>query len=90
MAVKGRRPRSIRTRVGDGGRLVIPAEFRRELGLTPGAPVVITEMEDGDLRVSTSLARLRRAQDLLRRYVAPGDSLVDELLAERRAEAARE
>jgi AbrB family looped-hinge helix DNA binding protein len=76
--------------MGDGGRLVIPAEFRRELGLLPGALVVISEMEDGDLRVSTPAAGLRRAQDLVRRYVPAGDSLVEELLAERRQEATRE
>jgi AbrB family looped-hinge helix DNA binding protein len=76
--------------MGDGGRLVIPAEFRRDLGLAPGAVVVISEMDGGDLRISTPAAGLRRAQDLVRRYVQPGSSLVDELLAERRQEVARE
>jgi len=74
--------------MGDGGRLVIPAEFRRDLGLMPGAVVVISEMDDGDLRISTPAAGLRRARALVRRYVQPGDSLVDELLAERRQESA--
>jgi hypothetical protein len=35
-------------------------------------------------------AAIQRAQDLMRPYREPGRSLVDELLAERRAEAARE
>jgi AbrB family looped-hinge helix DNA binding protein len=74
--------------MSEGGRLVIPAEFRRSLGLVPGAVVVISETEDGDLRVSTPAAGLRRAQELVGRYVQPGDSLADELLAERRREAA--
>ena len=76
--------------MGDGGRLVIPAEFRRDLGLLPGAVVVISETEDGDLRISTPAAGLRRARALVSRYVRPGDSLVDELLAERRREGARD
>jgi AbrB family looped-hinge helix DNA binding protein len=76
--------------MGEGGRLVIPAEFRRELGLTPGAVVVISETGDGDLRISTPAAGLRRARALVSRYVQPGDSLTDELLAERRHEAARD
>jgi len=66
---------------------VIPVEFRRHLGLTPGAVVVISETGDGDLRISTPAAGLRRAQELVGRYVQPGDSLADELLAERRREA---
>jgi RHH-type rel operon transcriptional repressor/antitoxin RelB len=35
-------------------------------------------------------AAIHRAQELMRSYREPGRSLVDELLAERRAEAARE
>src|SRR5262249_14595465 len=79
--------RSVRTQMGDGGRLVIPAEFRRDLGLLPGAVVVISETEDGDLRVSTPAAGLRRARALVRQCVRRGDSRTDELLAERRREA---
>lgn len=67
---------------------MIPVEFRRDLGLVPGAVVVISEMDDGDLRVSTPAAGLRRARALVERYVEPGRSLVDELLAERRQESA--
>lgn len=67
---------------------MIPAEFRRDLGLVPGAVVVISEMADGDLRISTPAAGLRRARALVGRYVEPGRSLVDELLAERRQESA--
>lgn len=69
---------------------MIPAEFRRTLGLSDGATVVITETEDGDLRLSTPSAGLRRARELVRRYVPPVDDLVDELLAERREQAAHE
>ncbi|HSR26801.1 MAG TPA: AbrB/MazE/SpoVT family DNA-binding domain-containing protein [Candidatus Eisenbacteria bacterium] len=76
--------------MGNGGRLVIPAEFRRALGLSDGATVVITETAEGDLRVSTPSAGIRRARELVRRYVQRDDNLVDELLAERREQAARE
>jgi hypothetical protein len=34
--------------------------------------------------------RLKRAQESVRRYVKPGQSLADELIAERRAEARAE
>jgi hypothetical protein len=35
-------------------------------------------------------ASVRRAQAIVRRFIPPGVSLVDELIAERRAEAKRE
>lgn len=69
---------------------MIPAEFRRDLGLVPGAVVVISETEEGDLRITTPAAGLRRARALVRPYVEPGVSLAEELLAERRREGARE
>lgn len=71
----------------DGGRLVIPAELRRELGLQPGSEVVL-DIADGELRIRSVHQAIKRAQSLVRRYVEPGASLADELIAERR-EAAR-
>jgi bifunctional DNA-binding transcriptional regulator/antitoxin component of YhaV-PrlF toxin-antitoxin module len=68
---------------------VIPAEFRRELGVNTGDEVVM-HLEDGELRIVTLERAIRRAQELVRRYVPEGRSLVAELLAERRREAERE
>ena len=65
------------------GRIVIPASFRRALGINPGDEVVL-RMEDGELRISTMKARIERAQRLVRRHVPRGVSLVDELIADRR------
>jgi AbrB family looped-hinge helix DNA binding protein len=78
-----------RARIGSGGRLVIPAEIRRELGLEEGEPVVM-RVVDGELRLWSLSEGIRRAQAIVRRYVPPGVSLADELIAERRAENARE
>lgn len=78
-----------RARIGSGGRLVIPAEIRRELGMNEGEPVVM-RVEDGELRIWTLSEGIRRAQAIASTYVIPGKSIVDELIAERRAEAARE
>lgn len=77
------------TKLGEGGRLVIPAEYRRALGLETGDEVVL-ELEEGAMRVLTTKEAVRRAQALVRSYVPEGESLVDELLRERRREAARE
>ena len=45
-------------RLDEKGRLVLPAEYRRRLGLKPGDEVAITE-EEGVLRVETRKAAAR-------------------------------
>jgi hypothetical protein len=50
----------------------------------------LLHMEDGDIHVTTRMQRIRRAQELVRRYVPDGVSLADELIAERREAAKRE
>ena len=77
------------TKVDKNGRVFIPAEYRRELGLKPGDRVVV-ELCDEELRIVPHAEALRRVQELVARYVSDDRSLVDELIAERRAEAARE
>ncbi len=76
-----------RQRVNENGRVVIPASFRKALGINIGDEVVL-RMEDDELRITTLKRRVERAQRLVRKHVKRGTSLVDELLAERR-EAAR-
>lgn len=78
-----------RTRINQNGRVVIPASFRKALGINVGDEVVV-RIEDDELRISTLKRRIERAQRLVRRYVKPGTSLADELIAERREAAKRE
>jgi AbrB family looped-hinge helix DNA binding protein len=75
--------------MGDGGRVVIPAEVRQALGLKSGSQVLLS-VEDGELRILTTRQAIRRAQKLAEPYIQPGVSVVDELIAERRAEDARD
>lgn len=72
-----------RAKVTEGGRVVIPAEFRRQLGLQPGAEVVM-DIADGELRIRSVSQAIERAQSLVRRYVGHGTNLADELINERR------
>jgi hypothetical protein len=51
---------------------------------------VILRLEEDELRITTMERRIRAAQRRARRYVKPGVSLVDELIAERREAAKRE
>jgi len=78
-----------RTRLNENGRLVIPASFRKALGINPGDEVVLRLEEDG-LLITTLRHRIARAQRNARKYIKPGVSLVDELIAERREAAKRE
>ena len=77
------------TQIGEGGRVVIPAVMRAALGVQVGDTVLL-RFDDGELRILTPRQALRRAQELVRQYVPEGVSLADELIAERRLEAARE
>ncbi len=77
------------TKIGRGGRIVIPAQYRRAMGVAPGDEVILVLETDG-IRIVTRQQALRRAQAVVRRYVPEGRSLSEELLRERRAEAARE
>jgi AbrB family looped-hinge helix DNA binding protein len=75
--------------IGDKGRIVVPANIREALGLKPGDSVVMY-VEDHALHLSTRENFLKRTQDRAQRFFAPGRSLADELIAERRAEASKE
>ena len=76
-------------RVNENGRVVIPASYRKALGIKAGDEVIL-RMEDGELRITTMKRRLERAQRRVRQYVKAGVSLADELIAERREAARRE
>ena len=78
----------MKTIIREGGRLVIPAAYRKALGLKPGDEVLLT-LEDGEIRVVSTRQAIARAQTLLRRYVPKGRSLSEELIKERREEASR-
>ena len=78
----------MKTKIREGGRLVIPAAYRKALGLKPGDEVLLT-LEDGEIRVVSTRQAIARAQTLLRRYVPKGRSLSEELIKERREEATR-
>jgi AbrB family looped-hinge helix DNA binding protein len=77
------------TKMGDGGRLVIPAEYRRALGVEPGDELVLV-LEENSVRVLTPREGIRRAQALVRSYVQEGTRLSDELIQERRRSAEHE
>ena len=82
----------VKTTLGEGGRLVIPAEHRKALGLKPGDCVVVS-LQDRELRIRGLDESVRRAQALVARHLKPsrgGRQLSNKLIAERRREAKRD
>jgi len=70
--------------MGDRGRLVIPADVRAAAGLETGTPLILLDSPIGMLLLTRSQARALIKQQLA------GEDLVEELITERRAEAAAE
>ena len=79
----------ISTSIAAGGRIVIPAAFRREMGAEVGDKVIL-RLVDGEVHILTPSQAIRKAQALVRQHNPMGRSLVKELLQERRKEAKRE
>lgn len=72
-------------RMERNGRIVIPAPIRRALGIEPGEDVVVT-LVDNQVQLTARKDAVARAQAVVRQRTA-GDSLVTELIKDRRAEA---
>lgn len=74
-------------RIEPDGKIQLPPQVMEELDFEAGQDVEL-EVEKKTLRVSLSRAeRLKRARELVRKYVSPDVSLVDELIEDRRREA---
>ena len=75
-----------RVRIVEGGKLVIPAAIRRELGIMTGDTVLV-EVDGGEIRVRSMTQAVNRARAILRRHIPDTIDLADELIADRRHEA---
>ncbi|MBB6504707.1 AbrB family looped-hinge helix DNA binding protein [Sphingomonas endophytica] len=73
-----------------GGKVVIPAGWRRELGIKDGDSVIFDRDDAGAILVKTHEQVVREVQALFRPFGDPASSIVDELIKERREEQRRE
>jgi AbrB family looped-hinge helix DNA binding protein len=76
----------IKTKLLEGGNVVIPVEYRQALGLQVGDELIL-RLKDGEIRIVTPRHAIKHAQDLIRYYIPQGRLLSDELVAERRLES---
>ena len=71
------------------GRILIPAAIRKELGLGEGEELIV-RMKNGSIEMYTLAEAIRRAQEYCEQFKKSGESVVDDLLEERRREVAEE
>jgi AbrB family looped-hinge helix DNA binding protein len=81
---------AVTTKMSENGRMTVPASVRSAVGLERGGDVIV-EVVDGELRVRTVAQAMNRARAIARRIVGNNKAAtVDDFLADRRGEAARE
>ena len=80
---------SRRVKVDAAGRIVVPAGFRRALGIGTGRELLMS-LDAGFVRLQTVDSALERVRAIARSKRRGDASVVDEFIAERRAEAATE
>lgn len=78
---------TIQVNITPNGRMSLPADLRKRLGLTDGGAVFLEETEDGVV-LRTAAQAVARAQAIARRFTAnKADASVDAFLARRREES---
>jgi AbrB family looped-hinge helix DNA binding protein len=77
------------SKIDKSGRIVLPAEVRSALGVSEGDSVLVVQ-EGDSVEILTRQEALRQAQDYFMKLAAPEVCMSDELIKERREEAARE
>jgi hypothetical protein len=80
---------AVRLQVGPNGEVTIPAHLLKGAGSGAGK-YLLARFDDDEIRLVTPEATARKIQAAVRKFVPEGVSLVDELLKERRREAANE
>ena len=77
------------SRINENGRIVIPSEIRREMGLNQGDAVVMT-LENGVLKIESHQARVRQVQESLSKLIPATRALSAELTEARQREVRQE
>ena len=75
-------PQSLK--VAPDGRVLIPLEMREAIALGDDGRVT-AHVEAGELRLVSPATAVRQIQARMRKYKKPGESIVDQFLADRRA-----
>ena len=80
---------TVQVNIRPNGRMSLPADIRKRLGLKAGGAVFIEETEDGVI-LRTAAQAVARAQAIAKRFTDGNpDASVDAFLAHRRAESGK-
>lgn len=77
---------SYQVKITPNGRMSLPADLRKRLGLSAGGALLIEERADG-IVLRTVAQSIAHAQALARPYLDRPGSLVDQFLADRRMDS---
>ncbi|MUG99496.1 hypothetical protein F7734_47325 [Scytonema sp. UIC 10036] len=80
------KPQQQTIELGEQGNLVLPESIRHHLNLQPGEKLILTLEPDGSLRLTSLRIQIQNLQGIYK-DIAPGISLADELIQERRGES---
>ncbi|GGH02529.1 MAG TPA: hypothetical protein DF715_16060 [Oceanicaulis sp.] len=83
------KPENMTVSVDSAGRILIPAAFREWYQLREGSQLILTAGTQG-LELLPPSRAVEKARALLKPFLQPGPHLSEELVADRRAEAASE
>jgi len=75
--------------LGESGRIVLPATIRKEAGLKPGNRLTVS-YEHGEIKILSRKMALERIRAGIIEHRGSLEGLLDEFLAEKHEEAARE
>ena len=76
--------------IAERGRVVLPVDVRERLNIKEGDRLAGRLEADGTISLQTPAAFARSLRGMFKHLARPGRSVVDELIAERRREAAME
>jgi bifunctional DNA-binding transcriptional regulator/antitoxin component of YhaV-PrlF toxin-antitoxin module len=75
----------MRAEISSDGRIDLPREYLRSIGLDDGGTVLVTA-ENGEIRIRAIETMLHRLQELGRKAFAGSGYTVDRFIADRRAD----
>ena len=78
-----------KSKIVKGGKISIPAVYRKSLKLKEGDEIVFN-LNNNELTLTPIKTNLQKVREMVNQYHDPNISLVDKLIAERRAEAKNE
>ena len=73
-------------KIGEGGRVIIPAAYRKELDLHPGDELIM-RLQNGEIRLFRQMRAVERIRALVKKKKVKNVNYVDDFIAFRKQES---